>query len=247
MLDWGVPDELDADNDLERYVDWYLPRALAAARRVSGHDEVTLAGYCLGGVLAALYAAGHEDARVRNLILMATPRRLQRDGSDGRAAARGQAQSGRDDRRDRQRSRRRALQRLLHARPDDGGGAEGDVAREPVERRVRRGLSGDGDVVARPRAVPGSRLSPAGGAARPPEHPDDRLDAARRSAGRPGRRSGQRAQRDGRARQRRPPGGRGARDGSSSGTPRAARSCGCRAVTSPLEPAGRRSSTRCRS
>src|ERR1700761_8003532 len=73
MLDWGVPDELDADNDLERYVDWYLPRALAVARRVSGHDEVTLAGYCLGGVIAALYSAGHEDAPVRNLILMATP------------------------------------------------------------------------------------------------------------------------------------------------------------------------------
>ncbi len=73
MLDWGVPDELDADNDLERYVDWYLPRALAAARRVSQSEEVTLAGYCLGGVLAALYAAAHDDARVRNLILMATP------------------------------------------------------------------------------------------------------------------------------------------------------------------------------
>ena len=73
MLDWGVPDELDADNDLERYVDWYLPRALAAARRVSGSQEVTLAGYCLGGVLAALYAAGHANANVRNLILMATP------------------------------------------------------------------------------------------------------------------------------------------------------------------------------
>jgi polyhydroxyalkanoate synthase subunit PhaC len=73
MLDWGVPDELDADNDLARYVDWYMPRALAAARRASGHEELTLAGYCLGGVLAALYAAGHEEANVRNLILMATP------------------------------------------------------------------------------------------------------------------------------------------------------------------------------
>src|SRR5438874_10248711 len=73
MLDWGVPDELDTDNDLERYVDWYIPRALAAVRRETGHDEVTLAGYCLGGVMAALYAAGHEDAAVRNLILMATP------------------------------------------------------------------------------------------------------------------------------------------------------------------------------
>ena len=73
MLDWGVPDELDADNDLERYVDWYLPRAVAAVQRETGSDEVTLMGYCLGGVLAALYAAGHEAAPVRNLVLMATP------------------------------------------------------------------------------------------------------------------------------------------------------------------------------
>jgi polyhydroxyalkanoate synthase len=73
MLDWGVPDELDADNSLETYVDGYLPRALAAVRRETGCDEVTLAGYCLGGVIAALYAAGRDDARVRNLILMATP------------------------------------------------------------------------------------------------------------------------------------------------------------------------------
>lgn len=73
MLDWGVPDELDADNDLARYVDWYLPRAVAAVRRESGSDEVTLMGYCLGGLLAALYAAGHEEAPVRNLLLMATP------------------------------------------------------------------------------------------------------------------------------------------------------------------------------
>ena len=33
MLDWGVPDELDADNDLERYVDCYMPRAVEAVRR----------------------------------------------------------------------------------------------------------------------------------------------------------------------------------------------------------------------
>jgi polyhydroxyalkanoate synthase subunit PhaC len=73
MLDWGVPDERDADNTLETYIDGYLPRALAAVRRETGCHEVTLAGYCLGGVLAMLYAAGRPDAAVRNLILMATP------------------------------------------------------------------------------------------------------------------------------------------------------------------------------
>ncbi len=73
LLDWGVPDERDAENTLETYVDEYLPRAVAAMRRETGCDEVTLAGYCLGGVFGILYGAGREDAAVRNLILLATP------------------------------------------------------------------------------------------------------------------------------------------------------------------------------
>jgi polyhydroxyalkanoate synthase len=73
LLDWGVPDALDADNRLETYVDEYLPRAVDAVVRQSGCDELTMAGYCLGGVLSMLYVNGHADERVRNLILMATP------------------------------------------------------------------------------------------------------------------------------------------------------------------------------
>jgi polyhydroxyalkanoate synthase len=73
LLDWGVPDEFDADNRLETYVDEYLPRAVDAVVRHSGCDELTMAGYCLGGVLSMLYVNGHLDERVRNLILMATP------------------------------------------------------------------------------------------------------------------------------------------------------------------------------
>src|SRR3954451_13308858 len=73
LLDWGVPDERDADNTLDTYVDGLLPRALAAVRWESGCPDVTLAGYCLGGIIAMLYAAGHPAALVRNLILMATP------------------------------------------------------------------------------------------------------------------------------------------------------------------------------
>jgi polyhydroxyalkanoate synthase len=72
MLDWGVPDERDADNTIETYVDEYLPAALAALRRETGCDEVTLVGYCLGGTFAILHAAG-EDAAVRNLVLLASP------------------------------------------------------------------------------------------------------------------------------------------------------------------------------
>jgi poly[(R)-3-hydroxyalkanoate] polymerase subunit PhaC len=73
MLDWGVPNELDAANDFATYVDEYVPRAVDAVLRETGADEVTMAGYCLGGVIAALYTSGRLDARVRNLLLMATP------------------------------------------------------------------------------------------------------------------------------------------------------------------------------
>ena len=38
LLDWGIPDELDADNSLETYVDEYLPRAVSAVRRQTGCD-----------------------------------------------------------------------------------------------------------------------------------------------------------------------------------------------------------------
>jgi polyhydroxyalkanoate synthase len=73
MLDWGEADERDADNSLETYVDGYLPRAVEAVRRESGRDEITLAGYCLGGTFATLYASAYRDAPVRNLVLLATP------------------------------------------------------------------------------------------------------------------------------------------------------------------------------
>src|SRR3954471_15245695 len=58
MVDWGIADELDAGNTFETYVDEYLPRAIDAVVRETGCREITLAGYCLGGVLALLYANG---------------------------------------------------------------------------------------------------------------------------------------------------------------------------------------------
>jgi polyhydroxyalkanoate synthase len=73
MLDWGVPDERDADNTFETYVEEYVPHALRAVRRESGRDGVSLLGYCLGGTFATLYAAGLGREVVRNLVLLASP------------------------------------------------------------------------------------------------------------------------------------------------------------------------------
>jgi polyhydroxyalkanoate synthase subunit PhaC len=73
LLDWGVPDERDALNRLEDYVDDYLPAGIARLLELTGCDEVNLLGYCFGGDLALLHAAHHPDSPLRSLTVMATP------------------------------------------------------------------------------------------------------------------------------------------------------------------------------
>ena len=73
LIDWGVPDQRDADNSLETYVDYYLPHAIRALLAEAGSDALTVLGYCLGGDLGLLLAARHLELPVRNLITMAAP------------------------------------------------------------------------------------------------------------------------------------------------------------------------------
>ncbi len=73
MLDWGTPDAADAQNSFETYCDEYIPFACAATMRTSGADEIHVFGYCFGGVLSLIFAAGHPEIPLRSLSLMATP------------------------------------------------------------------------------------------------------------------------------------------------------------------------------
>jgi polyhydroxyalkanoate synthase len=73
LLDWVPPDPADAENTLETYVDEYILEAIGAVLDEAGDGEVTLIGYCFGGVLTLLLAAAHPELPIRNLMLMATP------------------------------------------------------------------------------------------------------------------------------------------------------------------------------
>ncbi|MGY1630439.1 alpha/beta fold hydrolase [Geodermatophilus sp. SYSU D01186] len=73
LLDWGEPDERDAANTLEDYVDDYIPAGIERVRQVSGAAEVTMVGYCFGGDLALLHAAHSPDSPLRSLTVLATP------------------------------------------------------------------------------------------------------------------------------------------------------------------------------
>jgi polyhydroxyalkanoate synthase len=73
VLDWGVPDEADAGNTLETYVDFYLPRALRAAARESGTDDVTLLPYCMGAIFGLMHAASRPVTPIRAMAMLAPP------------------------------------------------------------------------------------------------------------------------------------------------------------------------------
>ncbi|KHK93543.1 alpha/beta fold hydrolase [Novosphingobium malaysiense] len=71
-LDWNPPRRDEAELGLCDYVDRFLPDSLAAVADVTGEEDVSLAGYCMGGTLATIHAALHP-APIRNLITLATP------------------------------------------------------------------------------------------------------------------------------------------------------------------------------
>jgi polyhydroxyalkanoate synthase subunit PhaC len=73
VLDWGVPDELDAGNTLETYLKRHLPAALDAVCAESGCDDVTSFGYCMGGVLTVHALAAQPDLPIRNVVTLASP------------------------------------------------------------------------------------------------------------------------------------------------------------------------------
>jgi polyhydroxyalkanoate synthase subunit PhaC len=76
LVDWGVPDEEDADMGLDDYVCDELDWAVRETLRASGADELSLLGWCIGATLCAMYCGldrGEERTAVRNLALLTMP------------------------------------------------------------------------------------------------------------------------------------------------------------------------------
>jgi polyhydroxyalkanoate synthase subunit PhaC len=73
LLDWGEPGDEDQDLSFEDYVLDYIRPAAKRVLRTSRAEEHTLFGYCMGGTMAAMYAALFPDRPLRNLILLTAP------------------------------------------------------------------------------------------------------------------------------------------------------------------------------
>ena len=73
VLDWGIPDEADAESGLEVYVDELLPRAIRAVLKAAGTDHLNLFAYCMGGTLTLMMMGTRDFPSIRSLVTIAAP------------------------------------------------------------------------------------------------------------------------------------------------------------------------------
>ncbi len=57
LLDWGAPGPEDRNLKFDDYALDYLPRAIRKMKSVSGSAEFSMLGWCIGAILATVYAA----------------------------------------------------------------------------------------------------------------------------------------------------------------------------------------------
>jgi polyhydroxyalkanoate synthase len=73
MLDWEAPRADERTLSLESYVLDFLPHAIARVAQETGEPDVSVVGYCFGGVLSLLWAALEGKDRLANLVTFTTP------------------------------------------------------------------------------------------------------------------------------------------------------------------------------
>lgn len=73
LLDWGAPGPEDKELTFDDYTLEYLPRAIRKLKSVSGCEEFSLLGWCLGALITTLYAALRPDDGLKNLVLLTAP------------------------------------------------------------------------------------------------------------------------------------------------------------------------------
>lgn len=72
LVDWGIPTEEDADEDVGYVLLTLLHRSILRIRRHARAEKVHLFGYCMGGTLSAMYAALRQD-KLASLTTLAAP------------------------------------------------------------------------------------------------------------------------------------------------------------------------------
>ena len=73
LLDWGAPGLEDKHLKFDDYTLEYIPRAIRKVKALSGSEEFSMLGWCIGAILTTIYASMRPDDGLRNLILLTAP------------------------------------------------------------------------------------------------------------------------------------------------------------------------------
>jgi polyhydroxyalkanoate synthase len=73
MLDWSAPKPEEKSLRMEDYVLDFIPDCIRRVQQDSGETDVTVIGYCFGGVLSLLYGSIFNDGPMKNLVCFTTP------------------------------------------------------------------------------------------------------------------------------------------------------------------------------
>jgi polyhydroxyalkanoate synthase len=73
LLDWGTPGPEDKNLKFDDYTMEYMPRAIRKVKAISGSEEFSMLGWCIGAILTTIYASMRPDEGLRNLLLLTAP------------------------------------------------------------------------------------------------------------------------------------------------------------------------------
>ena len=73
MIDWGVPRPEDRRLRFEDYVLDFMPECITKILDDCGEPDLSIVGYCMGGMLSCMYAALQTGGPLKNLACFTTP------------------------------------------------------------------------------------------------------------------------------------------------------------------------------
>lgn len=73
VIDWEPPLPEERSLSLADYTQDFLPSCVERVLEDSGEPDLSIVGYCMGGVLSLIYAASHADGPLANLGCITTP------------------------------------------------------------------------------------------------------------------------------------------------------------------------------
>lgn len=73
LIDWGRPRREHAHLGLADYADDLFGTAMEKIRRHAGCEDVSLMGWCMGGLLCLLHQGLEQDPHIRNIVTVASP------------------------------------------------------------------------------------------------------------------------------------------------------------------------------